>query len=343
LVVIGVHLARISWVQSKAVAEARPIGENWVGRGENWVDFAKRPVPEGPSSDAEPGAGPSLPMASAVAELRANPRFAQALRHTHEGLIGLYDGNRVLNALLNDRGRARMGFLALSLHWSRRVGDPTSGLTVSRLKEICVAQKYCSAGRAEAMIALMRMFGYLEPAPNPHDRRLKVLVPTEKMIAIHVARLRYQFEGMAMLLEEGDLGLRALGNPDFLPRFIRHLAQRNFAGLRVLDPTPELILFAERNSGMMVLFSLLLEPDDDTSKLSVSGLARRFGVSRVHVRKLLNDAARDGLVRRESDEKLVVLPLLRQLGESFVATVYLSHAECIRLVIAELGAQRAVA
>ena len=72
-------------------------------------------------------------------------------------------------------------------------------------------------------------------------------------------------------------------------------------GVRLLQFAPELRVFAERNGGLMILFSLVIAADlDDTMpptrpvRVSISELARRFSVSRVHVGRLLRDAEAEG-------------------------------------------------
>ena len=47
--------------------------------------------------------------AAAIAELRAHPRFPNAIRTLCSGMLALYRGNRLLNMLINDRGRMVIG------------------------------------------------------------------------------------------------------------------------------------------------------------------------------------------------------------------------------------------
>ena len=88
-------------------------------------------------------------------------------------------------------------------------------------------------------------------------------------------------------------------------------------GFRLIEVAPDMELFLDRNAGLMILFSILLAgKNDDTIPprrpvpFSISAIANRFGVSRVHVRTLLRDAEAEGLIRRESPggSHVVVLP-----------------------------------
>ena len=298
-------------------------------------------MPESGESIAQVEVG--YPPQSAIETLRSNPRFGEAIQLTARGWIEHYRGNRVLNALVNDAGRAQMGFLVLNLHWSRRPGDPASGLTASRMIQACVEQKLCSAGRAEATLHLMRLFGYLEASSNPWDRRLKLLVPTEKLIETHMVRWRAMFQGMSLVMDEGALGLSLLHDPDFAPALIRNIYRRYDAGLSLNSAVPSLSLFSNRNAGLMILASLLTEAGCGPARLSISGLSSRFGVSRAHVRKILADATAEGLVEKRDDELVALMAAGLQLCEVFLATGYLALGGCARAASLELEQVRAVA
>ena len=218
--------------------------------------------------------------------------------------VRFYRGNRVLNYIGYDRGRLIVAVLAFYLHVSRRPDDPNSGLTAHGLKSLCVEQDVCSPGRARALLSLLRLFGYVVPAPAS-DRRFKLLVPTELLTDSLRQRWGALFDAIALLLPEGAAARAALDRDDFLAAFVRRGIEHYRSGLRALQFTPELRLFAERNAGLTILFSLVIAaaPDDTVPprrpvRVSISELTRRFSVSRAHVLRLLRDAAAEGLIER---------------------------------------------
>ena len=143
---------------------------------------------------------------AAIAALRALPRFAEAARAAAAGMVTHYQGNRLLNQLMNDRGRVLFTHHAVYLHFSRTPGDPGSGLTVSRMKDLCVETQLCSRGRVEVMLGLLRAAGYLAPASEPADRRRRVLVPTDKLLTLHRQRFQMHFAAMESVLPEASAG-----------------------------------------------------------------------------------------------------------------------------------------
>ena len=103
-------------------------------------------------------------------------------------------------------------------------------------------------------------------------------------------------------------------------------------------------LIGDRNAGLMIAFSLMTAggPDNFPPRqpvtISISALARHFGVSRVHVRKLLNDAAAAGYIARSGDEDsaIAVLPPLHAVVENFFANAFLFMRDCARRAFDEI-------
>jgi hypothetical protein len=286
----------------------------------------------------------------ALAALQAHLRFPAAARIAAAGFIELWQGNRILNSVMTDRARFHIGLFAVHLHLLSRPNDPHSGLTVSRMTALCGELELCSPGRVKAMLMLMRALGYLAPAPNEADRRLRRLVPTERLMALHGERNRRLFEAIAMVLPEHAEAFAGQSHPDFTGRFVCRYCGHLLAGLRLIDGIPHMRLFIERNGGIVVLCSLLLsgEPDDVYPpalpvRVSTSALARRLGVSRAHIRRLLQDAEKQGLLERLDGDRVRLLPPIRQGASDLMARQFLVASDCAQGAFADLGRQSAVA
>jgi DNA-binding MarR family transcriptional regulator len=281
--------------------------------------------------------------------MRAHPRFGDAVRLAAGGLVELYQGNALLNLLVNDRGRLLISYFALYLHFSGGAADRKSGLTLTRLQELCVENDVCSRGRAAAMVAVMRTAGYLAVAQGVGDRRVRRLAPTERLIGAQRQRWRCLFRAIMLLMPEMAEACQALERRDFVEAFMRRLGAHFRAGVRMLAAAPGLQLFAERNAGMSILFALLAAGTKGqgapyTVSISISALARRFGVSRAHIVKLLHDAESRGLLRRTGDEgeSVVVLPPLTDAAERFFATVFVFFAHCAREALCSQSDDKAI-
>jgi hypothetical protein len=270
-------------------------------------------------------------MRSAIESLQSHPMFHAAVVSSMRGTIELHQGRGLANWVLNDRARALLGHCLIYLHATGRPDDPKSGLTAVRVKAFVADADICSPGRAAAMLALMRMAGYLQRMPGATDRRFRRLAPTEKLIALHRDRLRCQFEALAPMLPEAKSTAQRLGDPDFERVFWRAMGDRFLSGARLLSYAPDLAPFAENSAGMMVLFGLMLSADDrdtfgcgEPIAISISGSAARFRVSRAQVLRLLREAERRGYLKREkADQEHVVLePKLRHDMLAMLAAIF---------------------
>ena len=261
-----------------------------------------------------------------VDEILAHPRLPEARKIYIERHLTLYDGDPFLTRLLIESGRFVVNKVALALHAAQDLSRRETWLTISRLKQEMAMFGLTSGRQIDHLVARLRAVGFLDLIIPDGDRRLRLLCPTEKMLAhdrdwlliYHkaLARLRPQNDyrpalrrDRAFQIAHGRVALR------FLP-----LSAKAFATL------PEMMLFFNRAAGHMVITALLhaalSEPDHPHAPIPFAELAERFGVSRTHVRDLLVDAESAGLVRLHGrGGRLVeILPRLRAGYDRSVAT-----------------------
>jgi hypothetical protein len=287
--------------------------------------------------------GAGFPAAE-VARLRTHPDFPRAYRQACLSGIRLYNGNRLVNLLLGDRGRSAISFFCLYLHALRDPGDARSGLTLTRLKAICADQNIASPGRIEAFAVLMRVLGFLQKSPGDNDRRVRQLVPTERLLAAHRDRWLGVIDAMARMAPDVMQLRDDFGNEDFERAFLRHSGERYLAGFRPLSDSKARTLFGERNAGVTIAFSLMTAGEEFPPRrpvsLSISALARQYGVSRVHVRKLLRDAESEGFIARPDGDNagILVLPPLHDAIGDFFANLFLVMTDAAQKARAETGA-----
>jgi DNA-binding MarR family transcriptional regulator len=311
------------------------------------TDAPARPL----ASPAAPEAADGSASGDAIAALSAHPRFPDAMRASAAGIVAMYQGSRLLNWLMDDRGRLVFGYFAAYLDFTRDPSDPSSGLTPTRMKALCAECDLCSAGRVVVMLSLMRAAGYLTPEPSAEDRRRRRLRATDRLIALLRERWRVHFDAMAPLLPDGEAMLEALDDPAFARALILAMGDRFRQGFRLLRHAPGLDLFGERNAGILILASLLATGEaDDTMPpsravpISISALARRFAVSRPHVLKLLRDAAARGLIERsgQDGDHVIIRPPLAAGAQTFFATLCLFFADGARRAMREIETRREV-
>lgn len=194
------------------------------------------------------------------------------------------------------------------------VKDKASYLLVQEILRVCYAQpraataaafkrgivqfKFSSKGRAGTLIDFMRSRGLLVRPPGGEER---ILAPGADLVAY---RRALACTGAEALRELGsDVAGRIDMTDDAMVReyilVAAEVAQRFPDVVYPADP-PTLALFFHRDAGLLVLYSILeaLDGNEPTAegRLSVSGIARRTGVSRAHILKMLADAHAQGVV-----------------------------------------------
>jgi MarR family len=283
--------------------------------------------------------------AGAVAALRTHPLLPNAVAAAAGALAAMV---RRPPLVINDLGRLVIGNLALYLHYSRDPADPSSGLSAGRLKALCAEQKVCSKGRALAVLALMRKSGDLVPATCRVDQRLRLLVPTEKLNNACRQYWEAIFRGMAAVIPRRSEAVAALQREDVLAGFLRAFGGYFCAGMRMFKPEVGLTPFAQRNAALAILFSLLVASEPNrmagspaTVRISIAEFARRFGVSRPQVVRVLDKAAEASLVERSGPDglEIMVLPCLRSVTEDFYVTAFLLCDHYMQMALDQVGDQ----
>ncbi len=306
------------------------------------MDALARPLPQaGNHAAGDPGGYAA--SETAVAALKAHPKFEEAWRHVAVSLIRQYRGTRLLNGLINDCGRNAITVLALYLHRTAAPGDARSGLSVGRMKAICADQNIASPGRIEALIMMMRAFGFVRPLPDGGDRRVRRLEPTERLIAILHERWDTVLGAMTPMFPEAGHARAALADAAFERALVQRFGEHFLSGFRLMDDPETIGLFGQRNGGLAVAFSLVtVGAAHEPAPVSISALARQFGVSRVHVRKMLRDAVAAGYLAWPDGRatEIVVLPPLVEAVQNFFANAFLFMRRCANEASDELAAAR---
>jgi hypothetical protein len=214
------------------------------------------------------------------------------------------------------------------------------------LKALCAEQKVCSKGRALAAMALMRNAGDLIPATCQVNQRLRLLVPTEKLINACRQYWEAIFRGVAVVIPRRSDAIAALECEDVLAAFLRIFGGYFCAGMRMFKPGTGLTPFAQRNAALAILLSLLVASEQRPRagsaavvRIAIAELGRRFAVSRPQVVRVLDNAADASLIERSGPDGLdiMVLPRLWSVTEDFYVTAFLLCDYYLQLALDRVG------
>lgn len=246
------------------------------------------------------------------ARLRADPRYPEAVRTFASNMLAGGDADRFLDGILKDAGRNVAALCAVHLHLS-------GGLTLPRLKALCMSFGLVSPGRARALLLYLRYLGYVDLSAAQRRGAPAVYVPTARFLATWRTHLRAVLGSVRVLEPAVGLLLDRFDAPGVFETLAKMLCEVFLGGsLKNNTDTPYYRVFMHRNAGIQIVHALLLANPDDVFPpvrpitLSLSATARRFKVSRIHVRRLFDAAQRDGLLRLTGDGTVMFEPAGRE-------------------------------
>lgn len=249
------------------------------------------------------------------AQMIAHPRFPDAVRALASNMIAAAAGDKKLDGIFKDGGRYVAAMLAVHLHTS-------GGLTLPRLKQMCQAFGYLSPGRARAMLIYLQYLGYVELTRSGTPARY---APTASFVTSWRNHLCAALEAVRIVEPSVDLVLGRMHEPGTLETFA-HMHTDFLLGLarQGRNDAPFIRVFTHRYAGSQIIWTLLLADDSDfpPSKpvaFSVGAAARRFSVSRMHIKRILDEAEREGLLRLGDGGTLVLPASTRSFLQEFYA------------------------
>jgi hypothetical protein len=235
--------------------------------------------------------------------LRNHPDFLKGLARYGELIPDYFSNNIILNRVVTEAWRFEMLVYCLHLYDTRDPVDPRSGLTVANLQRICARQQCASRGRVLAILGIMRLGGYLRRIKSARDSRVVQLEPSEGFVGVVEGWNRRIFEIIDAIAPEGELARRHAVHPRFGWEMRRRGAEAVLAGWKLLDPFPEVNHFVSRDGGWMLLLTCVAKALEQGGRRDIASVSldlkifgARFGVSRSHLRRVLESAFAEGLL-----------------------------------------------
>lgn len=275
-------------------------------------------------------------------EIRAHPRFAAARTAFVEAVLGLYEGDAILNRLLIEAARQITFNMIVSLYFRYDEDDRATWPTMRALKEQMTVFGLSSPRRIEDLVARLVDLGYLETLISMRDGRVRILTPTAKMIALDQDWLIAHHRPLQVMFP--DPGYPEVIERDPVFQRAQRLVALGFSarGSQILAGNPDIMLFMNRDAGITILIKLVQMFDaaggNAVEKLSYTDIGARFGVSRTHVRTLLQDAEQAGLVTLSGQGgRLVELkPAILRAFDRFLADAMSGHDLLHRIALGRM-------
>jgi hypothetical protein len=263
-----------------------------------------------------------------MAEMEAQPRFAEAAYGHIRESVALFGRNPIVSRLATDGVRLALGYLSLYM-------DARGGLTRQAVRELFGGLGLSSPGRAAAMLIHLRFINFIEPAREQPDRRTKLYVPTTGMKRAFSDLMKMGFEVTALVEPETANIIPQFEEPLFFKGFVLAMGEAILTMFQRLEGVPRNML-ADTTAGYMMLYRLMLGGREDVYPphgelpLELSALAKEFGVARSHVRRTFRHAVQLEHMRYSQDGKSVILcaPFREHLAQHHAA-MFINNLRCI--------------
>jgi hypothetical protein len=199
------------------------------------------------------------------------------------------------------------------------------GVTPGQLAKICFANSVCSRARALAFVSHGLATGHLVLIPGPQSWTKRRLIPQPAFRDILRGILAGLMGAGQDIAPELSDTIPLLADDRHFAVAMTALGQIATQAARLgVSPIPAIEFFTERDGGLRMLQHLAGRQEPlrarllDTAQLFKTEVARRCGVSRIHLDTVLADAAQAGFLSMPTPNRVVFAPALDEAFERWV-------------------------
>jgi hypothetical protein len=236
-----------------------------------------------------------------IIHMRDQPHALNMLHAYHRLMLPFFADKVILNKIVTEAWRFEMLVYSLYLYDRRDLDDPRSGLTVSNLERVCKEMNCASPGRVRAIIGIVQ------------------LEPSSEFINIVEGWNNRIFQISDIVFVKDNLAQSHRDNNRLGWEMRNRGCKSLFEGWKLLDPFPEVFHFVSSDGGWMLLLhcaSEALRVGNNQYitpvRVDLATFGAKFGVSRSHLRRLLESAYKEGLLREppKNGSNIVLSPHL---------------------------------
>lgn len=261
------------------------------------------------------------PTALAANAILDDPRFPEARLAYVDAVLELYATKPPLVELMRDAARIMTYGIVMSYWGGYRAEIPSTWLTVSRLKTTLADFKSASDRQIDHILLRLIDTGFVTLRQPEADTRMRIILPTQVMIAHDLEWLRAHYIPLACLHGEDAYALAIGCDPDFHPQLraasiplFPHIARN------VLSQNTAMTRFLNRAVGILALMKVVRAlARREAAGPSYGEIGEAFGVSRTHVRGIFASAARHGEAIIEPRGRFSIAPPLLRGFDRLVA------------------------
>jgi hypothetical protein len=260
-------------------------------------------------------------IAQCVGALRAHPRFDEAMRCMTFGLLEFNERYQRQMQAFPDLAALALGGLAIHLHATGRLyhrglrammGNDGRGGVIS-------------GGRATAVLWRMRSLGLIAPDSDFERGKQRSYKPQAAMVETYRGHTRATLEALALLDERATRVLEAWDDELTFVRLNSAMIELLLASIARKDVNQQPLHGVSYMAQGIPITLSVVAPAFETGAMaegpvtvSLSAIAQRWGVSRPHVRRIVQRLERAGLQTDPADpQRYILTPAFRDAFERY--------------------------
>ncbi len=251
-------------------------------------------------------------------QVKALPNFYEAISLHHQINKEIYRKQPLFYKVILQETRFNIVLAACCLVYGHQASS------ISQIKELCAHYKIASPNSVIAIISLLKVGGRLRTFRDSQDRRKLLIEPTDKGLNDLKHYMEGAFRPLALLCPGHSFSSSLLDRKQQRCDFFNRAADYLFRGIVYKNMLPEACLFLDKDAGRMIMLELYSEARHQSQEPSViiccswKALARKFSVSRTHIRRLIQAAAERELLSELPSGDILLHPAYFTLVEDYM-------------------------
>jgi hypothetical protein len=153
---------------------------------------------------------------------------------------------------------------------------------------LCGQREELSPRVLKTTLAILKLAGFAKTAQNGSDRRSKTYIPTARWVDFTKSWLPHWVNALDVLQPDMQRARMFEQDPDCLRRFAASAGRDHMTGIPLIDRMPEFTcFFGKREGAIPVVLAVMLSDIDKAPPPSRAQIAKRFGLSKTQVTKVI--------------------------------------------------------
>jgi len=271
-------------------------------------------------------------------EILAHPRFAEARRAHIDAVVRFFDGDRFVTEMMGDAATISLRAFLVAFEFIHDDNDPRTWGTSARVRKQIAERGLASPRRIDHLLARFRQENYIVPVAPAADKRVRILKPTERLIAHDRDHLATYHRFLLDLYPGRGYEWTKTRDPRAQAAIRRAALRQTPQAMAFMRHAP-FMMFLVRDAGYLA-FLLVAQAElaDNGETVSFTVVAKRLGVSRTHIRNLFLEAEAAGFIRLgDAGAPVTILPALWTAYDRFLADVQSAQDEIAQIAFAKLA------